>query len=83
MPTLLDKPQPLHRERTPARACRSCHAWLSSANEDHWCWACGGWTTQRLSALEALGSLAHGGKRGEKHRHPIGEALDDLISEEP
>ena len=38
-----------HREVTPARACQSCGAWLTSRNEDDNCWNCGGWTTQRLS----------------------------------
>lgn len=76
MATVLDKPAPLHRERTPARECRTCGAWLSSANEDEWCFQHGGWSTQRLR-LEALTErpFTHGTRRAE-----VGEALEGLFA---
>lgn len=76
MPTI---PKPLHRERTPARLCESCHAaWLTSANEDRFCYQCGGWTMQRLSALEALGS-ATGNQVGVAGREQIGAVIEELM----
>ena len=76
MSATLDKPAPLHRERTPARACRRCGAWLSSANEDPYCFQCGGWTTQRLSPVEAL---AERPQMGYKQRERVAAALSELI----
>jgi len=55
MPALLDKPPPMHRERTPARECESCGAWLTSVNEDPWCWSCGGWKS--IQAGDVFGRL--------------------------
>jgi hypothetical protein len=68
--------KPTHRERKPARRCK-CGTWLSSANEDPWCWSCGGWTTLRLSALGALAEikLNHPSRREE-----AGELLEELMS---
>jgi hypothetical protein len=76
MPALLDKPPCLHRERAPARECESCGAYLTSASEDDWCFQCGGWTTQRLNALEAMPSA----KGNKAKRECVGAALEELMA---
>jgi hypothetical protein len=50
----------LHRELMPARQCktRGCGTWLASANEDDYCAACGGWTTQRLVGMPSIEATA-------------------------
>jgi hypothetical protein len=72
-----EKPRCLHRELA-VRSCASCGSYLSSANEDQWCFACGGWTTHRLSAVEAMAQLR--GREGIVHREKVGEALEELIT---
>jgi hypothetical protein len=76
MPTTLNKPSCLHRERKPVRACKSCGAYLTSANEDSYCFQDGGWTTQRLQALDALAEA--------RLNHPTiraaaGEVLEEMM----
>lgn len=73
-------PKPCHRERTPPRLCESCHAaWLTSFNEDPWCYQCGGWTTQRMSPVEAISEIPSV-KLHQDRRADVGEALEEMLA---